>query len=127
MSARIRLPDGRVADREFSFSRNEASLSGGFRLHLYFSEGMDFLLADYLELPFLKVVEIEKVSRMDGISIQIQLEDGASLFPKFFYFHSPDNGELPGSISAGLFNWFWNLQIQGPLPKGPFRLSVQFA
>lgn len=126
MSARIRLPDGRVASEEFSCSGIGISENRDCRLHLYFSGEVDFLLADYIELPFLKVVEIEKISRLDGISVQITLEDGAALFPKYFYFDGAGAGTLTGKITPGLFNWFWNLQIQGPIPQTPFRLSVLF-
>ncbi len=126
MPARLRLPDGRVAFHEFSSAiLQEGDVRDGLLL-LYFSGELDFILADYLGLPFLKAVDIEKISRMDGISLQIQVEDKAFLHPVRFCYHGPDQQKLEGSVSAGLFNWFWNLQIQGPLPSGPFRLSIQF-
>jgi hypothetical protein len=126
MPARLRLPDGRVAAHEFSNAIiKEGEVRDGMLL-LYFSGEVDFILADYLGLPFLKSVDIEKISRMDGISLQVQVEDDAFLHPVRFYYHGPDQQKLEGSVSAGLFNWFWNLQIQGPLPSGPFRLSILF-
>jgi hypothetical protein len=127
MPARIRLPDGRAAAIQFSASVNPEIVFGYGKLLLYFSEGVELLLADYLELPFLKVVQIEKVSFLDGISLQIQLEDGAALFPRNLHYHGPNEKVISGSITPGLFNWFWNLQIPGPIPQGPFRLCIEFA
>jgi|GEM_PF-6520346 hypothetical protein len=126
MPARLRLPDGRTAVHEFSSALLQEGSSSQGMLLLYFSANVDFLLSDYLDIPFLKAVEIEKISRIDGISLQIQVEDKAFLHPVRFFYHGPDKQILEGSIGAGLFNWFWNLQIQGPLPAGPFRLSIQF-
>jgi hypothetical protein len=126
MPARLRLPDGRVAAHEFSSADSQQVEAADGLLLLYFSKDVDFILADYLGLPFLKAVDIEKISRMDGISLQIELEDKAILYPVRFFYQGPDQQKMEGSVSAGLFNWFWNLQIQGPLPSGPFRLSIQF-
>lgn len=127
MSARIKLPDGRIAQHEFPVSfLSESEVRQGW-IHLYFSENIDFLLADYLEVPYLRSIEIEKISRMDGIALQIQMEDAAKLHPRSFYFHAAGQKNISGKIASGLFNWFWNLQIQGSLPDGPFRLSIEFA
>ena len=127
MAAIIRLPDGRTAEKEFSAIEEAGSSIEAARLSLYFSEKVDLQLADTLELSFVRVVEIEKISWLDGISLQLQLEEGAPLQPSAVQVHCAGNAPISGSIVPGLFNWFWNIRIPGPVPEGPFRLSIQFS
>ena len=127
MSARIRLPDGRTPQWDFSPASEAKEPLEEALVTLYFSENIDLILADYQENPFIQLIDIEKVSWLDGISFQIQVEDGAGILPVSVRLDAYGGFQQSGQVSPGLFNWFWNFRIPGPVPPGPFRLRIQFA
>ena len=94
---------------------------------LYFDANNQAILADFIGLNFLQLVDLTAFSGKEGSSIQISLTENCAHLPLDFEIVNFEGDAMKGSLVRGLFDGYWALYPEAAIPTGPYRLRIRFA
>lgn len=126
--SRVRLQDGDFL--ESSKVLTSPSLdeeSGKVFFSLYFDANNQAILADFIGLSFLQLVDLTAFSGKEGSSIQVSLAENCAYQPLDFEIVNFEGDAMKGSLVRGLFDGYWTLYPDAAIPYGPYRLRIRFA
>jgi len=126
--SRVRLQDGDFLESsKVLVSPSSDEESGQVFFSLYFDANNQAILADFIGLNFLQLVDLTAFSGKEGSSIQISLTENCAHLPLDFEIVNFEGDAMKGSLVRGLFDGYWTLYPDAAIPSGPYRLRIKFA
>jgi hypothetical protein len=126
--SRVRLQDGDFLESsKVLVSPSSDEESGVVFFSLYFDANNQAILADFIGLNFLQLVDLTAFSGKEGSSIQISLTENCAHLPLDFEIVNFEGDAMKGSLVRGLFDGYWTLYPDAAIPSGPYRLRIKFA
>ena len=126
--SRVRLQDGDFLEStKVLASASAEDLPGKVFFSLYFDANNQAILADFIGLNFLQLVDLTAFSGKEGSSIQISLSENCAHLPLDFEIVNFEGDAMKGSLVRGLFDGYWTLYPDASIPTGPYRLRIKFA
>jgi len=126
--SRVRLQDGDFLESsKVLVSPSSDEESGKVFFSLYFDANNQAILADFIGLNFLQLVDLTAFSGKEGSSIQISLTENCAHLPLDFEIVNFEGDAMKGSLVRGLFDGYWTLYPDAAIPSGPYRLRIKFA
>jgi hypothetical protein len=126
--SRVRLQDGDFLESsKVLVSPSSDEESGQVFFSLYFDANNQAILADFIGLNFLQLVDLTAFSGKEGSSIQISLTEICAHLPLDFEIVNFEGVAMKGSLVRGLFDGYWTLYPDAAIPSGPYRLRIKFA
>jgi hypothetical protein len=126
--SRVRLQDGDFLESsKVLVSTSSDEESGKVFFSLYFDANNQAILADFIGLNFLQLVDLTAISGKEGSSIQISLTENCAHLPLDFEIVNFEGDAIKGSLVRGLFDGYWTLYPDAAIPTGPYRLRIRFA
>jgi len=126
--SRVRLQDGDFLESsKVLVSPSSDEESGKVFFSLYFDANNQAILADFIGLNFLQLVDLTAFSGKEGSSIQISLTENCAHLPLDFEIVNFEGDAMKGSLVRGLFDGYWTLYPDAAIPAGPYRLRIKFA
>jgi hypothetical protein len=125
---RVRLQGGDFLESTKVLATPSAEeASGKVFFSLYFDANNQAILADFIGLNFLQLVDLTSFSGKEGSSIQFNLAENCAHLPLDFEIVNFEGDATKGSLIRGLFDGYWTLYPDGEIPSGPYRLRIRFA
>ena len=126
--SQVRLQDGDFLESlKVLVSPSSDEESGQVFFSLYFDANNQAILADFIGLNFLQLVDLTAFSGKEGSSIQISLTENCAHLPLDFEIVNFEGDAMKGSLVRGLFDGYWTLYPDAAIPSGPYRLRIKFA
>jgi hypothetical protein len=126
--SQVRLQDGDFLESlKVLVSPSSDEESGQVFFSLYFDANNQAILADFIGLNFLQLVDLTAFSGKEGSSIQISLTENCAHLPLDFEIVNFEGVAMKGSLVRGLFDGYWTLYPDAAIPSGPYRLRIKFA
>ena len=125
---RVRLQDGDFLEStKVLASPSSDEESGIVFFSLYFDANNQAILADFIGLNFLQLVDLTAFSGKEGSSIQVSLGENCAHQPLDFEIVNFKGDAIKGSLIRGLFDGYWTFYPDAAIPSGPYRLRIRFA
>ncbi len=125
---RVRLQDGDFLEStKVLASPSSDEESGIVFFSLYFDANNQAILADFIGLNFLQLVDLTAFSGKEGSSIQVSLGENCAYQPLDFEIVNFKGDAIKGSLIRGLFDGYWTFYPDAAIPSGPYRLRIRFA
>jgi hypothetical protein len=126
--SRVRLQDGDFLESsKVLVSPSSDEESGQVFFSLYFDANNQAILADFIGLNFLQLVDLTAFSGKEGSSIQVSLVENCTHQPLDFEIVNFKGDAIKGSLIRGLFDGYWTFYPDAAIPSGPYRLRIKFA